>query len=59
MLLQILQTLLSLGTDIKTCSDGFHDMKERLLHVETSLTLNIQDLHTQYEVWGYLMIVPV
>ena len=59
LLLQILQTLLSLGTDIKTCSDGFHDMKERLLHVETSLTLNIQDLHTQYEVWGYLMIVPV
>ena len=27
-------------------------MKERLLQVETSLTLNIQDLHTQYEVWG-------
>ena len=47
---QILETLLSLGIQIKTCSEGFQDMRERLGQVETSLTTNMQDLQTQYEV---------
>ena len=46
----ILQTLLTLGAQIKECSDGFSDMKQRLLNVETSFSQNLKDLHNEYQV---------
>ena len=46
----ILQTLLTLGAQIKECSDGFSDMKQRLLNVETSFSQNLKDMHNEYQV---------
>ena len=47
---QILETLLTLGKQIQSCTDGFDDIKNRLNYVETSFSKNLRDLQTEYEV---------
>ena len=41
---------MTLGSQIKTCSDGFEDIKNRLFFVETSFHQNLKDLKVEYEV---------
>ena len=49
-LFKILETLASLGSQIRACSDQFDDIKNRLILVETSFNENREDLQSGFEV---------
>lgn len=54
----ILQTLMTLGSQIQNCSEGFNEIKNRLHHVETSFTQNLNELKLDYEVMPIAHINP-
>lgn len=47
---KILDTLASLGSQIRTCSEGFEDIKNRLIKVETSFHENLKEIEIGHEV---------